>query len=440
MKRSLIALVVLLLSVGFAGAQDSATSREVNDLANSTAVVSVDSNGNVGGDFTNGFFPSELLEVVWIDAPKHGTVDYDFENHLVSYQPGSANTDELDEFTIYAMDSEQSWNITRCFFDPTTSELVFSTKVLNGSFEGASFDSFGQLKFCSLVSNGSCRRDGWTQFWGGVKLVGGLVETGGGVIIGVGASWTGVGAVAGGGIAVHGLDNVQAGIRQLWSGEEVRTYTSQGVSSTAHHAFGVDEDKAILIGEVVDAGLGVFGGVGTAAKGPQLIEKCGDLFQLSARTRLALAGAGTLDDTIDISSDVSKIVKLGGTISGGVQNGRGAKELEQLFSHNVPDEFGSLPKGITTKWTPPSVRKAVNSDIVHASERAVERGVFPDTKSAADALRELGKKFKTEGLPPGTIPDPKRPDSVLVPFGDGHAVYEITKKGTAILRTVLGGG
>ena len=61
-------------------------------------------------------------------------------------------------------------------------------------------------------------------------------------------------------------------------------------------------------------------------------------------------------------------------------------------------------------------------------------------KSAGEALRALGKKFKTEGLPPGTIPDPKRPDSVLVPFGNGHAVYEIMANGTAVLRTVLGVG
>jgi hypothetical protein len=88
----------------------------------------------------------------------------------------------------------------------------------------------------------------------------------------------------------------------------------------------------------------------------------------------------------------------------------------------------------------PEVNKAVNSDINHAAEQAVNRGVYPDKKSAADALRELSKKITAEGLPEGTIPDPKRADSVLVPFKNGWAVYEIKKNGTAILRTVLGGG
>ena len=119
---------------------------------------------------------------------------------------------------------------------------------------------------------------------------------------------------------------------------------------------------------------------------------------------------------------------------------------QQTLVHNAYPEdtakrLGGLghPGSMATvpKWTPPKVRKAVNSDIAHAAERAVEREVFVDTKSAANALRELGKKFKTEGLPPGTIPAPRRTDSVLVPFGNGHAVFEITKKGTAILRTVI---
>ena len=77
-------------------------------------------------------------------------------------------------------------------------------------------------------------------------------------------------------------------------------------------------------------------------------------------------------------------------------------------------------------------------DIVHAADRAVGRAVFPDAKSAADALRDLSKRITAAGLPAGTIPDPRRADSVLVPIGNGWAVYEIKDNGTAILRTVLG--
>jgi hypothetical protein len=85
-----------------------------------------------------------------------------------------------------------------------------------------------------------------------------------------------------------------------------------------------------------------------------------------------------------------------------------------------------------------AVTKAVNSDLPHAAQRAVERGVFANAKEAADALRQLSRQITKEGLPTGTIADPRRADSVLVPFGKGKAVYEIAKNGTAKLRTVLG--
>ncbi len=81
-----------------------------------------------------------------------------------------------------------------------------------------------------------------------------MLETAGGVVVAVGGSWTVVAVPAGAAVATHGLDTTQAGFRQLWYGEEVRTLTSQAVSGTAHNVFGVDEDKAVVIGEFVDAG------------------------------------------------------------------------------------------------------------------------------------------------------------------------------------------
>ncbi len=118
-----------------------------------------------------------------------------------------------------------------------------------------------------------------------------------------------------------------------------------------------------------------------------------------------------------------------------------AKELAKLGDFRMELDIKALQTtAFTLGGSIPGLKviKAVNSDIVHAAERAVERGVFPDIQSAKIALRDLGKKIRTDGLPAGTIADPKRADSVLVPFGSGWAVYEIRKNGTAILRTVLG--
>jgi RHS repeat-associated protein len=95
---------------------------------------------------------------------------------------------------------------------------------------------------------------------GALKAVGGGVETvvGGGMFAGgVATSEIGIGipvAVGGGIIALHGLDTFQAGLRQIWTGDDTDTFTSEGLQ-----AAGVSRGKANL----VDAGIGVvftFGG------------------------------------------------------------------------------------------------------------------------------------------------------------------------------------
>jgi len=68
----------------------------------------------------------------------------------------------------------------------------------------------------------------------------------------------------------------------------------------------------------------------------------------------------------------------------------------------------------------------------------VERGVYPDTKTASDSLKELGKQIEKNGWPKGTIPDTANADRVLVPAGNnGMVVYQMAKNGTAKIKTVL---
>lgn len=69
-------------------------------------------------------------------------------------------------------------------------------------------------------------------------------------------------------------------------------------------------------------------------------------------------------------------------------------------------------------------KKVFNSDLPHAIDRAVERGVYPDRKTASDALKALGKDIESNGFPSGTIPDTAHLDRVLVPTGNnGMVVY-----------------
>ncbi|MFM8268811.1 MAG: NUDIX domain-containing protein, partial [Pseudomonadota bacterium] len=78
-----------------------------------------------------------------------------------------------------------------------------------------------------------------------------------------------------------------------------------------------------------------------------------------------------------------------------------------------------------------------NTQISHAAERAVERGISPDKQTARSALEQLSREIKAQGFPKGTIADPKRADSVLVPFGKGWVSFELKKNGSVHMRTTV---
>ncbi len=91
----------------------------------------------------------------------------------------------------------------------------------------------------------------WQQAMGTVRAVGGACEVVAGVCLGAATSWTGVGAVAGGAIAVHGADQIQAGLRQAFFDEHVDSFTSQGIQK----GFGASQTRA----NQIDAGLSIVG-------------------------------------------------------------------------------------------------------------------------------------------------------------------------------------
>jgi hypothetical protein len=87
------------------------------------------------------------------------------------------------------------------------------------------------------------------------------LEAAAGIGLAAAAGWTGIGAVAGVGVAAHGIDTFQAGLRQAFSDEQVDTFTSQGIQAT-----GVSRGTANLI----DAGIGIVGSAGAGAWGAAL--------------------------------------------------------------------------------------------------------------------------------------------------------------------------
>jgi len=102
-----------------------------------------------------------------------------------------------------------------------------------------------------------------------------------------------------------------------------------------------------------------------------------------------------------------------------------------VFVHNAGcggSEVGGIP----------NIKKANNSNLPHAIERAVERNVFDNAKHASDALKGLSKNISKDGFPSNAILDTAHPDRVLVPAGNnGMVVYQVAKNGTAKLKTVL---
>lgn len=112
--------------------------------------------------------------------------------------------------------------------------------------------------------NSTSGSSGSTRMWGFVRGVGGVLEAVAGAGFGAATSWTGAGAVAGGLVAAHGIDQAMTGFRQMFTGTQATSLTSQGLQ-----AAGMSANTA----NTVDAGISVVGSMGAGS--------------LSASTRIA---------------------------------------------------------------------------------------------------------------------------------------------------------
>jgi hypothetical protein len=90
---------------------------------------------------------------------------------------------------------------------------------------------------------------------GGVQALWGAGQAIGGTVFAIGSAETVVGAVAGGAIAAHGVDDFQAGVRQMWSGKPVENLT-QTLATEAAKKAGAGPLAAVVIGTAVDVAAG----------------------------------------------------------------------------------------------------------------------------------------------------------------------------------------
>ncbi len=396
----------------------------------------------------------EGLQLLGVSDPVFGRVEFNEIGELI-YSRALGNEDLADEFYLLTDNPRSGMNMLVGEYNPTSNSLRFSPAVPtneiilvinNGGPELRTFSLDGQnpsdvLEIIRQILQGSYNPD--TDQWDRPQVLGGVVRLDGvttffgdpRVVFAVVTpevaeelrKKNAKGSNDLGFLFSGGAENLSQEERKLIFDLAVTAVDIGGILDPTPACDGVACAAELSQGNFIYAGINVvamvpwLGDLAKAGKANKFIRIVTEAITYAAKNPKFAARIKPLLEVL--SNALGQLPESVGRIFGGLKT-------------KIDDFLETLAK----KWTPPSVGKAVNSDIVHASERAVERGVFPDIKSAADALRELGKKFKTEGLPPGTIPDPKRPDSVLVPFGNGHAVYEITKKRTAILRTVLGKG
>lgn len=227
----------------------------------------------------------------------------------------------------------------------------------------------------------------------------GAVETVGGAAFGIATSETGIGAVAGGAVALHGLDDIQAGVRQAWSGEPTQNFTMQAASGAASK-LGASPATAMVIGMGVDmAAGGAFGGGEKAAvegleEGGKLLEDGGKAFE---------DGSKVLEDGGKAGKDLEEAGKTGEAIARpeetaaktdeavatrarrGSRNAVPAGSIDQAFA-GARAEF---PGGVPPKILNPKLAEKVH-DISNGSYAVTYSGVSRTPLVSSEHLTKEG--------------------------------------------------
>ncbi len=137
-------------------------------------------------------------------------------------------------------------------------------------------------------------------------------------------------------------------------------------------------------------------------------------------------------DNVGACMSAAACVPIGGMVAGVGKIVRGGSNMVEATGDLLAAAKAAASGGL------PGVAKTVNSNMPHAIERAVERGIFPNAAEARTGLESLSARIGKEGFPEGAILDTAHADRVLVPLGEGGmAVYQVGANGTAKLKTIL---
>lgn len=160
-------------------------------------------------------------------------------------------------------------------------------------------------------------------------MFGGLEELGAGALL-LAPEPTAVTKIAGVGLGVHGADTLQSGARQVWTGRDTPTLTSEGTAALAA-ALGVDEERARQIGEGVDAAVPIVLTLGVAAT--RLAAVRGGRIVLAEHEAATLKGVGghTLAKHI-AKTDAELAARLASGNAPAVSTFLSVAEAEQVIS------------------------------------------------------------------------------------------------------------
>ena len=195
----------------------------------------------------------------------------------------------------------------------------------------------------------------WTRILGGVKAVGGALEMVAGGALLVTPEPTMATKAAGVVVAVHGADVASSGLRQMWTGEEESSLTSQGLQ-----AAGMSKQNA----EIVDASISI---IGSGSAG--LISNTSKVGNISG----AVSNYSKIGSTGIVGEEALKA--LGGKSQVRFETSQGARIVDQLVkgaAHESKVGYTTLTK---------SIQKQIAKDIELMSKKEIKSSTWHFFKS-----------------------------------------------------------
>ncbi|AFZ22068.1 SpvB/TcaC N-terminal domain-containing protein [Allocoleopsis franciscana] len=190
--------------------------------------------------------------------------------------------------------------------------------------------------------NGAEESSTWNRFMGALRVVGGAAQAVVGAAVFVQVEVPVAAQVVGGIAVVHGLDDMQTGLRQLITGRQERSATQQTVSAIAQGA-GASRQTAEAIGTGTDIGLGFVSPTGPITGGPR------------AALQLATTGPRVVEATTGVARvnqvvQGARQVQVGTHVMMAAAGGNGGSGSSSGSSGGEPSRGGS---GNTATSPPP---------------------------------------------------------------------------------------